>query len=43
MKACSFLILGNDKKMNACKDELRSMGYIAEIYDGSDLIKDIKY
>lgn len=43
MKACSFLILGNDKKMIACKDELSSMGYIAEIDDGSDLIKNIRY
>lgn len=41
MKVGSFLIFGNDAKMLACKDELCSNGFTAEIYDGTELSETI--
>ena len=41
MKGEKFLILGNDKKMFACCNKLRRMGYIAEMYDVGKNFEDL--
>ena len=33
MKGEKFLILGNDKKMFACCNRLKDIGYTAEMYE----------
>ena len=40
MKGEKFLILGNDKKMFACCNRLKDIGYTAEMYDNGKKIID---